>query len=310
MIAPDGRRSPTVEKSSFRALVRPVSILLVAVTICAVLIWVAPLATTALLGLIGDPATLDAAFVDSAFTIALFAPLLVLALVGARLTGVRAMAPGRRTGAGLGIGLAIGVGGICLAAGYAWLAGTVSRGDGAGASLLPMIWSTVLVLLQAGSEEVYFRGWLQPVLARSWGGAAAALVSAGAFALLHIIGGTSDPLSIANLFLGGLLFGLLTLRAGGIAAAVAGHFAWNWAEQALFGLIPNPGVSSFGSIMDFELVGASIWGGSEEGLNASLAMTVVLAAFIAPLLIARHVKPAAITPAAESAQGRSGRVPA
>ena len=61
-------------------------------------------------------------------------------------------------------------------------------------------------------------------------------------------------------------------------APVAAHFGWNWAETNIFGVFPNPGVDPFGSLIDFELVGAGLWGGSTEGLNASIASSFSLVA--------------------------------
>ena len=67
---------------------------------------------------------------------------------------------------------------------------------------------------------------------------------------------------------------------------VSWNEAWNGTEQLMLGLDPNPGVGSFGTLLDFDLTGPSIWGGSEEGLNASLAMSVALAVLLVPLVLA------------------------
>ena len=73
---------------------------------------------------------------------------------------------------------------------------------------------------------------------------------------------------------------MLAARAGGVAGAGGAHWAWNAAEQLLFGLDPNPGVGGFGALLDLDLVGAARWGGSAEGLNARWAMTVALLALL------------------------------
>jgi uncharacterized protein len=78
---------------------------------------------------------------------------------------------------------------------------------------------------------------------------------------------------------------LLAARSGGLSGAIGAHFAWNWTEQILLGIDPNPGLGSFGAIANFELTGPAVWGGSDEGLNASIAMTIALLALLAPLLI-------------------------
>jgi uncharacterized protein len=132
-----------------------------------------------------------------------------------------------------------------------------------------------------------------------------------AFAALHVAGGARAPLSLVNLFLGGIMFGLFAARTGGIAAALGVHFAWNGAEQLLVGLDPNgqdgAWVGTFGALVDHDLRGAAIWGGSEEGLNASAGMTIALLAIVVPLAIlswrrlsapvaASAAEPAAIRP--------------
>ena len=48
----------------------------------------------------------------------------------------------------------------------------------------------------------------------------------------------------------------------------------------LFGAAPNPGIGSYGALLDLDLVGALRWSGGEEGLNASLAALFALVALI------------------------------
>lgn len=284
-------------------------VLVMAMAVCAIVILAGAPASEALLGLFGQAGQDSAALVDTIYTIVLFGALLIAGIIGGRLSNVKPLAMGPRPRAGSMLGLLIGFGGVLAAAGYAWVAGTLAQAPGQLSGAL-FLWGSLLVLLQAGSEEVYFRGWLQPVLARSWGPVAAVLLSAAAFALLHIIGGARSPLTIVNLFLGGLLFALLTQYRGGIAAAVAAHFAWNWTEQMLLGLMPNPGISSFGALVNLELAGATLWGGGEEGLNASAAMTLVLSAMVVPLLVLAARRQGAVTPPAALVPDRSGPAPA
>jgi membrane protease YdiL (CAAX protease family) len=99
------------------------------------------------------------------------------------------------------------------------------------------------------------------------------------------MGGARSPTTLLNLVLGGLLFGLLAARGGGIAAAAAAHASWNWGERIFAGLDPNPGVGAFGAIRNYDIVGPLLWGGSDEGLNASLAMTMALVALLAALIV-------------------------
>ncbi len=277
--------------------VKALVVLIAAVAICALVVWFgAPVAELFLT----DQSS--PVFAESIFTVVIYGGLLAAAAAGAKLSGVNPFRLGRNPAASGGAGFAIGAVGVTLAAAYAWLAGTMNQLPGQGGAAL-LLSGTLLIILQAGSEEVYFRGWLQPVLAERWGTAAAIGLAAAAFALLHVIGGARSPITILNLLLGGLLFGLLAASRGGIAAAAAGHIAWNWTEQLILGLVPNPGLGAFGSLMDWELAGATLWGGSEEGLNASLAMTFALSLFVVPLLLWS-------IPGAASARDRSGPAPA
>jgi len=220
---------------------------------------------------------------EALFTFVLFAALLAVALVGIRLDGGRANlfghVPMLRAASGAGIGLTA----LLAAAALAALASSITTGTGETQGAAAILIGTVTILFQASVEEVYFRGWLQPLLVRRWGRYAGLLVASVAFALLHIAGGSRTPLTLVNLLLGGLLFGLLALRSGGLAAPIAAHAAYNWAEQILLGLDPNPGTGSFGALFDFDLAGSTFWGGSDEGLNASVAVTFVLIALILPL---------------------------
>ena len=251
-----------------------------------------PLLADALVGAVAGDAALSPPVGQTAFTLLLFGALLLIGLIGGGLCGRNAAALGPRPFRRAAAGAAIGLFGIAAATALAWLAGNVATAGAPPQRL--MLWGSALVLLQVAAEEVYFRGWLQPVLTEAWGQVAGILVSALAFAGLHLAGGAQDLLSLLNLFLGGLLFALLFRRGGGLAAPVAAHWGWNWGEEMLLGLSPNPGVGGFGAVANLELAGSPPWGGGNEGLNASLAMTVALLALVAPLaLLSRRRHPGA-----------------
>ncbi|MET0246743.1 MAG: mechanosensitive ion channel domain-containing protein, partial [Sphingomonas sp.] len=151
----------------------------------------------------------DAA-VETLFVVAIFGTIAALAILGGTLSGVRTLAAGGAPARNAGIGGAIGLGGIGIAISYAAIAGVVRSGEGGGA-VLALFAGALVVLLQVAAEELYFRGWLQPVVARAWGkGAAIGLVSV-LFALLHLLGGALSPVSLINLVLGGVLFAVFVM---------------------------------------------------------------------------------------------------
>jgi membrane protease YdiL (CAAX protease family) len=222
---------------------------------------------------------------EALFTLLVFGPLLGAALLGGGLTGAWPLHAGGRIVGMLAFGCALGAFGILVATGYAAMAGTLVKGGPGNARPALLLAGCGVVLLQVLAEEAYFRGWLQPVVARGWGSTSAVVSTALGFALLHVVGGAQDPVSIVNLLLGGLLFGMLAQIGSSIWPAVAAHFAWNAIEQLGLGLDPNPGLGGFGALVNFDLVGAARWGGSDEGLNASFAMSFALLALLMPLVL-------------------------
>jgi membrane protease YdiL (CAAX protease family) len=262
-------------------------VLIVATAIMAAIVLLGPMLAGKLAAMVLTGDGSDAGF-EALFTLIVSGAMLIAAIAGIMLCRERAVL-GTRPWLGFPVGLLLGSGGLGLAVIYAALAGAVvplvARPDP-----LMLIAGLGVVLLQVAAEEAYFRGWLQPVLARAWGAPAAVAVTALVFALVHCLGGARAPLTLVNLLLGGVWFGLLALRGGGIARAAGAHFGWNAAEQLLLGLDPNPGVGSFGSVFDLDLVGSALWGGSAEGLNASLAMMMALVVLVAPLLIHRRLR--------------------
>ncbi len=230
---------------------------------------------------------------ESVFTLVLFGLLVSVAMAGLRVER-RRLTLG--SGVMTGVGLAVGIGGLTVAMLLAMIAGLVQPGQTAATHGLGLLLiGTLTVVIQSAAEEVYFRGWLQPVLIRGWGAAAGVIVAALAFSALHVAGGARSPMTLLNIFLAGSLFGMIALRTGGILAAAAAHAGWNWAEAMLFGLDPNPGVGSFGTIADLDLVGSAWWGGSAEGLNASIGVTLVLIALILPLIAWRTKRMPAVS---------------
>lgn len=223
-----------------------------------------------------------------------FVPLLGIAALFAWIGGVRFLRLGTAPALWLALGLLLGAAGLGVSAAYSWINGGLVTGPLPSAPLAMLALGAALTLLQVGTEEVFFRGWLQPALAARSTGQVAVFLTAIVFALFHLPAGLTSPVSAVTLLLGGVLFGLLALRSGGILAPLGAHFAWNMIEDQGLGLVPNPGSGTLGSYVDLELLGTALWGGHEEGLNASVGTVIVLTALILPLLRAPAAKNAAV----------------
>jgi membrane protease YdiL (CAAX protease family) len=221
------------------------------------------------------PATLE-----SAFTLLTFGLLALVAFVAIRLGGI--LVPlGSRPALAAATGLGLGLVGFTVSLALCTIAGTAQEGMPAPEGMGLLLLETVLLLIQSGAEEYYFRAWLQKDLERRWGPWPALGAAALLFAALHFIAAASDPLTFVTMLLGGLLFGLVYLKSGSFLLPWALHFAWNWAEELLFGLYPNPGSGTFGTLINIDMTGSAWWGGGAEGLNASLSSVIVLVALLA-----------------------------
>ena len=205
--------------------------------------------------------------------------------------------PGALGGSAPVAGLATAAGAVLflLALGLAALAGAVAPGEAKQALALRLLGVVVgagLVLVQAGAEEYFFRGWLQPVLAARWGPLFGLVTAALLFAAAHALMRPLSPLAFLNDTLAGLAFGLFALRAGGLPAALGAHWGWNWAEQSLAGATPNPGVDPTGALFDVDLRGASIFSGGADEMNGSLCATAALVVMTAAALFLNKGLPA------------------
>jgi len=216
----------------------------------------------------------------------IFVPMAATGMFFAHVEGFTAFRLGSAPKRWSAIGLSSGVAGLVLAVAIASFGATLVVGQGAviGATIVA---GSALILFQVSSEEIFFRGWLFRAIEGSAGASAAICLSALVFAGFHLLGGTRSALTLANLLLGGIWFGLLAWRSGGLVASLLAHFSWNATEELIAGLSPNPGTGQFGALVDLDLMGKPLWGGSEEGLNASVAMSIVLVALILPLVLQR-----------------------
>lgn len=162
--------------------------------------------------------------------------------------------------------------------------------------VMGLLAACLLTLFQVFGEELFFRGWLQPLLAARCGPWIGLALTSALFALAHALIAAPGPLAILNIFLAGMLFGLLALRTGGLWAPVAAHWAWNAAEMSGLGLTPNPGLDPLGSIWDLDLGGSTWLGGGRDELNGSITVTVFMLCAIAICAMLRSARSGRATP--------------
>jgi membrane protease YdiL (CAAX protease family) len=104
-----------------------------------------------------------------------------------------------------------------------------------GATPFQLVLALVAVgLAPAFAEEVFFRGFLQTMLAHRWGRAPAVVASAAAFGFFHF-----DLAQGAVAFFAGLLLGWATDRFGSIRPCIAAHATNNALFVALAAISPG-----------------------------------------------------------------------
>lgn len=99
-----------------------------------------------------------------------------------------------------------------------------------GTSFATTIAMFLLYLLIALREELAFRGYPLRSLAYSIGSWKAQAIIAIFFALEHLAGGYTLGQAIFGAAIGAILFGIATLRSGGIALPLGIHTAWNFSQ--------------------------------------------------------------------------------
>ncbi|HBK90183.1 MAG TPA: CPBP family intramembrane metalloprotease domain-containing protein [Parvularcula sp.] len=129
---------------------------------------------------------------------------------------------------GLGIGVAT-IGSIVAAI---WAAGGYLPRGFAGAFIAPQDLISIGILflcfaVQAGVEEIIFRGWLMSALARKFNVALAVILTCAVFTFLHYSRG-QEPLITVGVFMFSFFACLWALKARNIWGVMGWHIGWNW----------------------------------------------------------------------------------
>jgi membrane protease YdiL (CAAX protease family) len=181
---------------------------------------------------------------------------------------------------GFVVGTAAALVSMGLVLGVLVLSGAVVIGPLADNYLGILFMGVILQLLVGFGEELSFRASIFQGLRDELGIAPAALLSAAAFAALHIpsmdflgISATSDFIALGTIFFAGIALALLYAY-GGLLNAIAFHFVWNFIEYNLFNLGPLEGAISVLKPGPVILTGGAF---GPEASVVTLAVTALLA---------------------------------
>ncbi|MFI6325981.1 CPBP family intramembrane glutamic endopeptidase [Nonomuraea sp. NPDC050556] len=145
-------------------------------------------------------------------------------------------------------------------------------------------------IVQGSTEEIVTRGYLLPVTGARWGAPAGVAVSAGLFAVLHLLNPGITVLSVVNLVLVGVLLALYALYEGALWGACLWHAAWNWAQGSVFGLEVSGLKTGMLAVLDLKEDGPDVVTGGLFGPEGGLATTLTLSLGIAVIFLAARRK--------------------
>jgi len=116
------------------------------------------------------------------------------------------------------------------------------------ADLLPILVLMFAFVLQAGTEEFIFRGWMMGRIAERYGLAAGVIINSIVFSLMHVdsdnlsaLGWSGIAIFTAATLLFAIFLSLLTIREKSVWGAAGWHASWNWMFITWFGL-PTTGI--------------------------------------------------------------------
>lgn len=131
-------------------------------------------------------------------------------------------------------------------------------------------------LIQSSFEELAVRSFLLSTIAHRstiWIGI---LSSSAIFTLLHIGNANINALSLFNIFLAGLLLGVIYIRYGQIWAPIGLHAGWNFLQGSFFGYEVS-GISVY-SFIDTIETGPDLITGGKFGFEGSIIGCIMIMA--------------------------------
>jgi membrane protease YdiL (CAAX protease family) len=209
-----------------------------------------------------------------------------------------------RTLPDLGIGLGFGAGLVALMAVACLIPGWCAFGSPPG--LGGMVKGTAIVIFMilgfgaaALNEELIFRGYIQRNLEEGVGPIGAILISGVLFSVVHGLNPNITWLGAVNLFIAGIVLGVVFLRFRSIWAVWTMHFAWNFTMGPVLGVPVSGLVTPSALKVEAGANELTLVSGGAFGFEGGLAATAAMVLFTTLLLIwkGRPARPPEFHPA-------------
>lgn len=137
--------------------------------------------------------------------------------------------------------------------------------------ILTVCVSFVSYSIQATTEELFVRGYLQTRLTAKYGALFAIIFSAIVFMLLHIGNPHISVIGLLNIFFVGVVFACIYRMDKSIWIVSGFHIIWNYAQDAFYGINVS-GIKAGPSILTTHYLTEDILTGGKMGIEGSLLL--------------------------------------
>jgi len=132
----------------------------------------------------------------------------------------------------------------------------------------------LMFVIQSFTEELLFRSYLLPTIEYRLGTWAALLLSSFAFMLIHVGNAGVSLIGCLNIFLAGILMGLLFIKFRNVWAPTALHISWNYVQSTILGFEVS-GIKTY-SWLQIDEKGTDLLTGGDFGYEGSIISVLFL----------------------------------
>lgn len=145
--------------------------------------------------------------------------------------------------------------------------------EGCHFNLLNILSLSFMCIVTAFIEEISFRGYIQNNLTDNFGQWGGLIISSVLFTIVHSTNNYIALVSTLNIFLAGLLLGLLYMNKRNLWAPIGFHLFWNF-TQSLLGY--NVSGEEMPSVLILDYPASNLFNGGNFGFEGSVVCAVLL----------------------------------
>lgn len=158
-----------------------------------------------------------------------------------------------------------------------YLLGNGSLKNSFSLSASQLVFYFLLLFINASMQELLVHGYLFSLLENKYSKITALITTSILFLLLHPAAINSGLIASVNVFLAGLIFGLITIKYNSLVCAIFAHSVWNYFGAIWFGLIP---LDNYPSLKLISVTGNPLFIGDKNGMETSIVVTIVNLVFV------------------------------